>query len=64
MISEPKPATATKIPIDFGEDLYEWVRETAHRQRRSMADVVREALRGYREQLEPQLELRIGPDRQ
>jgi len=52
--------SATKIPIDFSEELYEWVRETAHRQRRSMADLVREALREYREQQEPQLQLPIG----
>ncbi|MBI3522823.1 MAG: ribbon-helix-helix protein, CopG family [Chloroflexi bacterium] len=49
----------TKIPIDFGDELYEWVRETAHRERRSMADLVRQAVREYRVQVEPQLELPI-----
>ncbi len=57
MISDRVTGLGTKIPIDFGEELYEWVRETAHRQRRPMADLVREALRKYREQQELQLEL-------
>lgn len=51
--------TGTKVPIDFGEELYEWVRETAHRERRPMADLVRQAVREYREQHEPQLQLPI-----
>jgi hypothetical protein len=47
----------TKVPIDFGEELYEWVRETAHRERRPMADLVRQAVREYRQKSEPQLQL-------
>lgn len=62
MVSDATPAT--KIPIEFGEELYEWVRETAHRQRRSMADLVRQALREYRESQEPQLTLPIRSERQ
>lgn len=56
MISE-KAGPGTKLPIDFGEELYEWVRETAHRERRPMADLVRQAVREFREKSEPQLEL-------
>ena len=47
----------TKIPIDLGPDLYEWLRELAYRQRRPMAEVVREALRAYRDRVEPQMHL-------
>jgi hypothetical protein len=47
---------ATKIPIELG-DQYEWVREFAHRQRLSMAEVVREAIRRYRMEVDPQLPL-------
>jgi len=50
----------TKIPIEFGPDLYEWLRESAHRQRRSMAALVREAVRDYRQKIDPQLRLPIG----
>jgi len=64
VISNKGTSLGTKIPINLGEELYEWVRETAHRQRRPMADLVREALRKYREQQEPQLELPIQPGRQ
>lgn len=56
VISE-RSGAGTKLPIDFGEELYEWVRETAHRERRPMADLVRQAVREYREKSEPQLEL-------
>lgn len=54
----------TKLPIDFGEELYEWVRETAHRERRPMADLVRQAVREFREKSEPQLELLPGAVRE
>lgn len=47
----------TKIPIDLGTDLYEWLRELAYRQRRPMAELVREALRDYRDRVEPQMHL-------
>ncbi len=59
MVSERPTSPPSKIPIEFGDELYEWVRETAHRERRSMADLVREALREYRARSEPQLELPI-----
>jgi hypothetical protein len=49
-----------KVPIAFPEDLYEWLRESAFRRRTSMAALVREALRDYRQRLDPQLDLPIG----
>jgi len=52
----------TKIPIEFGDELYDWVRETAHRQRTSMAALVREAIRDYRERKEPQMQLPINQE--
>ena len=51
--------TNTKIPIDLGVDLYEWVRDRAYRQRRPIAELVRESLRDYRDRVEPQLDLPI-----
>jgi hypothetical protein len=39
---------SVKVPIGFPEDLYEWLRDTAHVRRVSMAQVVREAVRTYR----------------
>lgn len=60
MIS-PKPERSsegmTRVPIAFPDDLYEWMRETAFRRRVSMAELVREALREYRERVDPQLGL-------
>lgn len=47
----------TRIPIGFPEDLYEWMRETAHRRRVPMAELVREALREYRDKVDPQIEI-------
>ncbi len=41
-----------RVPIDFPENLYEWLREVAFRQRTSMAGIVREALREYRDRRE------------
>lgn len=46
-----------RVPIGFPEDLYEWLRETAHRRRSPMAEIVREAVREYRNKLEPQIAL-------
>lgn len=47
----------TRVPIAFPEDLYEWVRETAHARRVSMAEIVREAVSEYRDRTDPRLEL-------
>lgn len=45
------------LPIRLPEDLYEWLREAAHRRRMPMAELVREALREYRESQDPQIDL-------
>lgn len=42
----------TKVPIEFPENLYEWLREAAFRRRTSMAKIVREAVAEYRARLE------------
>lgn len=47
----------TRVPIAFPEDLYEWMRGEAFRRRVSMAELVREALREYRDRNEPQIEI-------
>jgi Arc/MetJ-type ribon-helix-helix transcriptional regulator len=49
-----------KVPIALPEGLYEWLREVAFRRRTSMAALVREALRDYRDQIDPQLDLPMG----
>jgi hypothetical protein len=49
-----------RLPIGFPDELYEWLRVTAFRQRISMAEVVREAVREYRMRHQPQLDLPIG----
>jgi hypothetical protein len=46
-----------RMPVGFPEALYEWLRETAHRRRVPMAELVREALREYRDSHEPQIDL-------
>lgn len=38
-----------KVPIDFPDELYEWLREAAFRRRTSMANIVRDAVRDYRD---------------
>ena len=48
------------MPVSFPDDLYEWMRETAFRRRVPMAELVREALREYRERIDPQLGLWTG----
>ena len=50
----------TRVPIGFPVELYEWLREFAFRRRTTMADVVREAVREYRERAEPQLGLPLN----
>lgn len=50
----------TRVPIAFPDDLYEWLRSAAFRQHISMAELVREALREYRQRHEPQLPLPLS----
>jgi hypothetical protein len=49
-----------RLPVTFPTELYEWLRETAHRRHVSMAHVVREALTSYRDQVDPQLRLPLS----
>jgi metal-responsive CopG/Arc/MetJ family transcriptional regulator len=48
-----------RMPVALPEDLHEWLREAAFRRRASMAELLREALREYRDRIDPQLELPI-----
>ncbi len=60
VISRPTQSERlTKVPIAFTDDLYEWMRSRSFLQRQSMAEIVREALRQYRERVDPQLGLPI-----
>jgi hypothetical protein len=52
----------TRVPISFPDDLYEWMREAAFRRRIPMAELVRVALREYRDRVDPQLGLWSGGD--
>ena len=54
------PPTKSKVPIDFGTELYEWLKEASFRQRRPMSELVRDALREYRDRVDPQLRLPIN----
>ena len=47
----------SKVPIDFGIELYEWLKDRSFHQRKPMAVLVREAVREYRERVDPQLRL-------
>jgi metal-responsive CopG/Arc/MetJ family transcriptional regulator len=49
-----------RIPIGFPTELYEWLRETAHRRRTKMAELVRQAVREYQARLERELELPLN----
>ncbi len=48
-----------RMPVALPEDLHAWLRETAFRRRVSMAELLREALREYRQRVDPQLRLPI-----
>ena len=52
-----------RIPIALPADVYEWLRDTAFRRHISMAEVVREAMREYRERREQQLALPLNGGR-
>jgi hypothetical protein len=57
----PPSLKQPRLPITFPTDEYEWLREAAFRRRVAMAELVRLALRQYRERLDPQLDLPISP---
>lgn len=48
-----------RFPVSLPRELHDWIRESAFRERRSMADLVREAVEQYRHRREPQLDLPI-----
>jgi len=50
-----------RVPIGFPAELHEWLRELAFRQRTTMAEIVREAVREYRDRRDPQLGLPLDP---
>jgi len=54
-----KPSKS-KLPIDFGPDLYTWLQVRAPREGRSLAAVVRQALLEYRDRVDPQLTLPLN----
>lgn len=65
-VISPKPDVSERmprVPISFPDELYEWMRETAFRRRVPMAELVREALREYRDRIDPQLGLWDKEDR-
>jgi protein-arginine kinase activator protein McsA len=55
-------ASPTKVPIELAEH-YDWLRDKAHRERGSMAALVRDAIKEYREKHEPQLALPLPGER-
>ena len=59
-VISPEGQKQPRLPITFPGDEYEWLREAAFRRRVAMAELVRLALREYRERLEPQLDLPIS----
>jgi hypothetical protein len=52
-----------RVPIGFPSDAHEWLRERAFRDRTTMAQIVREAVREYRDRQDPQLGLPLGNGR-
>lgn len=53
-----------RIPIGFPVELHEWLRETAHRRRTKMAELVRQAVREYRARLEREPELPLDGEKE
>ncbi len=52
-----------RVPIGFPPEAHEWLRERAFRGRTTMAEIVRDAVREYRDRQEPQLGLPLGAGR-
>lgn len=61
MVDQPEGDKLIRVPIGFPPELHEWLRLVAFRRHTAMAEVVREAVRDYRDRLDPQLGLHIGP---
>lgn len=49
-----------RVPIGFTEELHDWLTATADRRETQMAVLVREAVRQYRERIDPQLDLPLA----
>ncbi len=47
----------TRLPVGFPSELHEWLRARAYQRRATMAEIVREAVREYRDRNDPQLGL-------
>jgi hypothetical protein len=54
----------TRLPVGFPVELHEWMRARAFQRRTTMAEIVREAVREYRERADPQLGLPLQPQSQ
>ncbi len=50
-----------RVPIGFPTEAHEWLRERAFRGRTTMAEIVRDAVREYRDRHDPQLGLPLRP---
>jgi len=61
MIGQGGEEKLTRIPVSFPDEQYEWLREFAFRRHAAMAEVVREALRQFRERVDPQMSLPMEP---
>jgi predicted transcriptional regulator len=53
----PEDEKWVRLPVGFPPELHEWLRETAHHRRTKMSELVRQAVREYRERQESQLSL-------
>lgn len=51
-----------RVPIGFPPELHEWLRDTAFHRRTTMAELVRDAVREYRDRHDPQLGLPFQQD--
>lgn len=59
-VTGQRAPSKTKVPIEFGAELYEWLRGQAFIERRPMAELVREAVGQYKYREESQLRLPLG----
>jgi hypothetical protein len=58
----PDDDPPVRVPITFPDDLYEWLRAAAFKRHVSMAEIVREAVREYRQRHDPQMPLPLPED--
>jgi len=60
MAIERSEVAERRFPVSFPQELYEWLRERAFKDRVPMAEIIRLAVREHRERVDPQLPLPIG----